>query len=542
MQNLTIGLYLMAAVVAAVACHYVWSRRSHSTLTMPMVAILGGIVEWSATEALSVAPGPLDWRQFWNAALFAGVGMVVVGFLWYASAFSGHPWPRSRPLVALLCLEPLATVVACATNPWTHLFYQHFAVTPSGALVVVAGPLFWVHSAYSYAFCLAALALVLRSSVASVAGHRRLHVLLLTSALPPTVGNVISMLNRTRMDVTPVAFLFTAGLWLWAERRGYQPRRVPLPASQVLAALRDAVVVLDAGGHVLDANPAALEILERLGSPAPGLFGRSWSAVAPPALAEILAGQVDTTLTFGAGQVLDVRLVSITGRNGQIRGTIVVLRDITEVERLRAELAEQAVRDGLSGLHNRRYLESSLTELVSQARQQGTPLAAVMIDIDHFKEVNDAHGHAAGDQILRRVASCLAGGLRAGEVIARFGGEEFVALLPGASALDAARRADHWRQACANLGLTTAAGSVMVTVSLGVADLPGDGSADALLARADEALYRAKAAGRNRVVLASDGPLLAGRRPLGDGLVTSTLAAGAPAALRTASPSPAERV
>jgi diguanylate cyclase (GGDEF)-like protein len=121
-----------------------------------------------------------------------------------------------------------------------------------------------------------------------------------------------------------------------------------------------------------------------------------------------------------------------------------------------------------------------------------------MVDVDHFKAVNDRYGHAAGDRVLVQVAQQLAGALSETDTVARYGGEEFVVVLPGVDAREAAERADRWRRGCA----ATYTDSVRVTFSAGVAELPAGGTPDDLLRLADEALYRAKAAGRNRVLVA----------------------------------------
>jgi diguanylate cyclase (GGDEF)-like protein len=185
-------------------------------------------------------------------------------------------------------------------------------------------------------------------------------------------------------------------------------------------------------------------------------------------------------------------------------GTVVVVRDITELERLRAELTDHAIRDGLTGVHNRRHLATVLDEAVA-----GPDLSVVLIDVDHFKIVNDRYGHAVGDQVLVRVAQELAGAVRETGTVARYGGEEFVVVLPGTDARTAAGLADRWRARCAAVAIDTPLGPLTVTFSAGVAQLAAGDRPDDLLRAADEALYRAKRAGRDRVVVAT-GPAVSG--------------------------------
>ena len=168
---------------------------------------------------------------------------------------------------------------------------------------------------------------------------------------------------------------------------------------------------------------------------------------------------------------------------------------------LRERLHGEALRDPLTGLHNRRFLDEVGTKLAAQAERSGRPLAVVTLDLDHFKALNDRHGHAAGDAALRRVGTLLREGLRGGDVACRLGGEEFGLLLPDCAAEAAAQRAEELRRA-----IERSAGGPPLTASLGVAALPVHAATLAgALEAADAALYRAKAGGRNRVVLAAQG-------------------------------------
>lgn len=172
--------------------------------------------------------------------------------------------------------------------------------------------------------------------------------------------------------------------------------------------------------------------------------------------------------------------------------------------RLREALTRQSVMDGLTGLHNRRFLDATLRREVARAVRHRTPLAVVMIDIDHFKQVNDSYGHEAGDLVLRAVGQLVQRQIRASDVACRFGGEELTVVLPGSSAENAAMRAETLRRALQTIALEHA-GRILppVTASFGVAAYPDHGGdADALLRAADAALYAAKRAGRDRVQVA----------------------------------------
>jgi diguanylate cyclase (GGDEF)-like protein/PAS domain S-box-containing protein len=170
--------------------------------------------------------------------------------------------------------------------------------------------------------------------------------------------------------------------------------------------------------------------------------------------------------------------------------------------RLRENLKSQSIRDPLTGLFNRRYMEETLERELRRAGRRGTPVGLVMFDIDHFKRFNDANGHLAGDALLRALGEFLQASFRGEDIVCRFGGEEFVLILPEAPVEAIVRRSEALRERVKVLHVPYR-GALLggVTISLGVAGFPEHGgTVDELLAAADGALYDAKASGRDRVV------------------------------------------
>ncbi len=171
------------------------------------------------------------------------------------------------------------------------------------------------------------------------------------------------------------------------------------------------------------------------------------------------------------------------------------------VDRARRELETAATTDFLTGLCNRRAIGNFGTQAFARARRTGAPLAVLVLDLDHFKRINDAFGHAAGDTALREIAAVLRASVRADETLGRLGGEEFVILLEDTDAATARRAAERVRQQLAARRIDMSSESVHVTASVGVAVLTGeDHSFDDVLQRADRAMYEAKTQGRNCVV------------------------------------------
>ncbi|NJR80069.1 diguanylate cyclase [Sphingomonas corticis] len=186
---------------------------------------------------------------------------------------------------------------------------------------------------------------------------------------------------------------------------------------------------------------------------------------------------------------------------GRVSGAVCVIRDVSHRKEAERRWALVAMTDPLTGLPNRRALDEALADRLSAG--DARPATLALFDLDRFKSVNDRHGHAVGDEVLRAFADVLRAGVRDRDLVARIGGEEFAALIDGAD-LDAARGVcERVRARLADLEIAAGASRLRVTVSAGMAPLPPRGSASEVMASADAALYRAKAEGRNRLAFAA---------------------------------------
>src|ERR1035437_3982627 len=209
------------------------------------------------------------------------------------------------------------------------------------------------------------------------------------------------------------------------------------------------------------------------------------------------------------GSVIDIECHSSVMNVGNRLLLISLLMDISErtraeraVQVLQEELREQSTHDALTGLYNRHFLEEFFARELLLAERAGHPVSVIMGDLDHFKAVNDRHGHLAGDEVLRVFGNLMKHNARASDIICRYGGEEFLLVLPGMTEEGAVERAEQLRRAMAATPVSHGASQITVTASFGVATFPFHGrTTDELIAAADSALYSAKADGRNRVNL-----------------------------------------
>lgn len=285
---------------------------------------------------------------------------------------------------------------------------------------------------------------------------------------------------------------------------------------QLLAALGEGVYGVDRDGRCTFVNPAALAMLgydsgELLDRDQHALIhhhrpdGQDYPHEQCPIYQTLRDGQVRRQEEWffdkdGAGFPVEMT-VAQTHHAGERTGAVVVFHDIRERKRLEAELQALATTDPLTGLPNRRHFLTLLAQEMSRLQRHNAPPATLlMLDLDHFKLVNDNHGHAAGDAVLRRFASLLRERLRKTDLSGRLGGEEFAVLLFATDPAGAREFAESLREQVAADEIAFGDTRLRVTVSIGMAQLlPEDASTDVVLARADAALYRAKVNGRNRV-------------------------------------------
>jgi diguanylate cyclase (GGDEF)-like protein/PAS domain S-box-containing protein len=276
----------------------------------------------------------------------------------------------------------------------------------------------------------------------------------------------------------------------------------------ILANVEDGVTLLDAAQRCVFANRAHAEAFGTTPDRLVGLMPDDFLAMVAPVfedprpLHERIGAQKAEPSRADDIFVLTSPRRLMRRRAGPVQlpsgpGYLIVWRDVTvEHDRL-AERERQSTTDPLTGLYNRRGAEAAAARERSRSERSGTPLSLVLFDIDHFKRVNDDHGHAVGDEVLRSVAQAMSALARVTDVLARWGGEEFVALLPGS--LDGARSyAERTRAAVASL--TPCAVSTPLTLSAGIAELGLGEPFEAALARADAHLYEAKRSGRDRIV------------------------------------------
>ncbi|TYP66432.1 histidine kinase N-terminal 7TM domain-containing diguanylate cyclase [Stutzerimonas stutzeri] len=503
-----------------------------SAFTLMHLAILW----WLGAAALEMSVHQQSCKMFWAGMAWPailGVPTFWSVFLWQYVNSIRSPL---RPLtITALMAMPVVFWLLALSNPWHLLFYgaasAPISSAPNAPIAYQHGSLFYLAAAYGYPFMIFCMGITLRAAALSSGLHRRHYLVFLVLTTIPWGANISYVAFDWTLfgfDPTPFSFALTiAGFgWLISGLRLFD--LLPVARHLLLDALIDPVLVIDPQRRVIEANPAAL----RMANLKKDWHGRALSQW--PYIGEMLDGISQRSVLEESPQLLSVaarkqhfevrvQTISRTTREGPVTlGQMLYLRDITEFQRSQQQLAEalalskqqlatisdlhetlqnQALRDPLTGLYNRRYLDDFFASELARAQRDNAAITLAMVDLDHFKLLNDTHGHGVGDDALKGVAAFLLDELRNTDAAFRIGGEEFLLMLPRTHPTEALAKLTRLCRQFAAQPLETRAGPMQLTMSIGVAHCPSQASdLDGLMQQADRQLYLAKGSGRNRVM------------------------------------------
>ncbi len=520
----------LTAAIAGIIAWAAWQRRAMpggASLALLMLAV----AEWSLGAALELGAMGIPAKIFWSKIEYLGTTTAPVFFLTFALEYNRLERWLTRRNVALLLAVPALTVLLAFTNEWHHWIWTSFVASPAGLNLVVFGhgPWFWVGLVgYSYLANVAATGLLFWAARRFPPMYRWQTLTLLIATVAPWAASFVYVSGLSPMpglDLTPISFAITGVLLAWGIFRLRLFDLLPVARDVLIETMSDGVLVLDEQDRVVDINPAAQRLLHTSAPASLGQRAASVFAAWPHWITRFRdARDIRTELAIDDDHHLELSISPVLDRQRRPTGRLIVMRDITarkqaeaeaqrasellrtqllEINALQADLREQAVRDPLTGLFNRRYLAEMLDRELARAARESTSVGVVMLDIDHFKGLNDSRGHKAGDVMLQALGQLLRLQTRLGDIACRYGGEEFVIILPKTTAAVALRRAEQLRAAFEVTDISHAEQILRATLSGGVAAFPANGvTADAVLRAADAALYAAKAAGRNRVIVA----------------------------------------
>jgi diguanylate cyclase (GGDEF)-like protein len=483
-------------------------RREPGTRTL--IALVAASGAWAAMDLVAVVSPSLEVKRTLALLSYLPAAAAAIALPWFALVYTGRKELPRWPMLVLYVIG-LATVGVVLTSRQAWIFREPHLVPLGGVVGLQVSPTlgFWVFQGAQLFSVAMAVSILSAHSTQTVATHRRLSFAGFAGALAvaPSMYHLVVTYGREWADLSSSGYALGASLLAWGFLRPRLLDLGPVDRNRVLHELHDPIVVMDAKGRIVDVNRAAESDLGlRPYGDVPVELGTIWAAGLPDA-----RGPARVKLEFPGAQVrhFEVTLTPL-GDHGTAERSALLLRDITAreqmglaLERANADLKLLANTDPLTGLANRRRFMEALDQEMERAQRYARPLSLVLLDLDYFKKVNDTHGHAAGDDVLRSAAKVLRSVCRDLDLAARLGGEELALLLPETDAAGAGTVAERVRRRMETTAHLSPMGETFsVTASIGVASLRmGTDSGEVLLRTADEALYRAKRGGRNRVVM-----------------------------------------
>jgi diguanylate cyclase (GGDEF)-like protein len=498
---------MVAGMICLVAGVLVLQTRRTASGSIPLGVLLFALSWWDLTYSLFWADTPAHYPNFWLYLTYVGAVVVPPALLLFAMQLSGvHDWLKT-PFLLIICMEPVLVLVALFTDPWHGLFFAGRETQGIG-MILRGGPVFWMNIIYSYLLILIAFVVLIRRFLQTEGIYKKQIGVVLIGVGVPWLNSFIFVLGFSpfpNADNTPFSFSIAGLAFTYALLRYNLLDILPIARHVLIESMSDGVIVIDAQNRLVDINPAAEGVIglsrkSRIGEPVPRLFS-TWPEIV---VAFHDVSYTHTVISIGdpPQSYFDLKISPLYDDHQRFLGRLVVWRDITVLKKAQAELQEQAIRDALTGLYNRRYLDETLDRELARAMREHQPIAFVMLDIDHFKNINDSFGHKEGDVVLQKLATLLLSYTRVGDIVCRYGGEEFLVVLPDVTAEIAFQVAERWRKSFKGLTMPAEQSEANATLSCGISEYPLHGETkEELISTADKALYHAKQSGRNRVIL-----------------------------------------
>ncbi|MEN6435859.1 MAG: diguanylate cyclase [Anaerolineaceae bacterium] len=439
--------------------------------------------------------------------------MVFIPVIWFAFAldYSGKNDLLSRRLFWIICVFPLFSSLLALTTEKHSLIWQGIAIANIGSFSILqtnGGIVYQVQAVYNLVLLLGCAYLILKIFIATPSTYRKQSIWLVLGAFLPVIANLIFTLNLIpglQKDFTPIGYALSGMCFAVGIFKYQLFDIVPIARSTLIDKMDDGVIVLNLREQVVDINPAAQGILglsrRHIIGKDIGDFFASWPGYFNCPEGEAYLRSEVEQYRNGTLKYYEVRTVELTHKQNHVVGLLLTMHDITERKVLLEKVRKLATLDPLTGLFNRRHFFSMATKEVARTLEENLPCSLVLLDMDYFKQVNDTYGHLVGDMVIQKVTNTIRNSLRTLDILGRFGGDEFVLLLPETDLEQATQATERLRKLAESTMIRTDQGEIHVTLSMGVATCTGlqPCSLDQLLEQADKALYRSKAAGRNKV-------------------------------------------
>jgi len=522
-------LSILSALISLITASMAWRRSAPGSWMLGWLLI--SMTIWSGFYSTRWMDISLDAKVFWFDLMYLGILALPTLFFLFVVIFTHNDTRLAKRHFVLLSVQPIVFWLLLWTNKYHHLFYismQAIREPDFFSLELTRGPLYYGNIVYSYAIIGIALLLLSQSALRSSPLYLSQYRLILIGSILPWAASMYSEFHFRDwkgLALPPLTFGLPSLILAFGVLRTRFMDLVPIARSYLIETMGDGILVLDEQNRILDINPAMGNFLEKevasyIGKNASDVFVEWREQI--NALCDEIETQTELHVPKDPSRYLDLRVTPLYDRNHTLNGRLLVFRDITErkqVEKrlrfvndrqqsqlieiglLQSKLREQAIRDPLTNLFNRRYLEETLDHELARATREGYSVCIMMIDLDHFKKVNDTYGHEAGDHVLKAIATTLSEETRRGDFACRYGGEEFVVVMPNLEKEVTYERAEQLRNTLNSLYIPYGIYSLTITVSMGIAFYPTNGQMrESILRAADKAMYAAKDAGRNHIL------------------------------------------
>lgn len=499
-QIILCGVLFASAMFTFIISVYTYSRND--TISKCFSCLNLSITFYSFGYAMELHSNSLSHMLFWNYIQYIGLSFLPALWVMFSLIYNN----KQLRFVTKICLFliPILTLLFRYTSSMNHLYYVSAQFTTNKyfpVLYIQKGPWYWVQSIF-ITFCFILTNYLYFDKYQNSTGliRRQSQILLIASFLP-WISLLMDLLNLSplNIDFGPFALTSSVVLFFIAFLR-YQLLNIkPLARNKVFESTDDGIIVLDTNYYIIDYNPSAASICSALIDNTIGMDVRKVLGEYKGLIHSILNSvecQCDVNEPKGNYRVNTVKILE---PNGRVVGHIATLTNITKYMDMMEELNYLASRDTLTGVLNRRQFNELSSHELEKSSHNHHPLSMIILDLDYFKKVNDDYGHQAGDLVLQKVASICHNSIRSSDILGRYGGEEFIIILPETTLVDCQMISNRILSNIAAEEIFYEGKCIRVTASLGVVGINSvtNESLDYFLKRADQALYRAKSDGRN---------------------------------------------
>jgi diguanylate cyclase (GGDEF)-like protein len=510
--------YSAALMVGGITCLVtsliILQTRRNSLGAIPLMVLMAALSWWDLTYSLFWAGAPAPYPNFWLYITFLGAVIVPAALLTFAIQLSEIQHWLKWPFLLGLSIEPLFVILFLFTDSGHGLFFGG-EQTHSIGMIITSGPIYWANIVYSYLLVLIACLLLIRRFNQTSGIYRKQLGTILVGIAIPWINSIIFIFGLSpfpNADNTPFSFTFGGLIFSYALLRYHLLDIIPIARYVLIESMSDGVIVLDAQNRLVDLNPAARQMLDsshplKIGEPVETVLSL-W-----PNLTQTFVGVNEIRAEVSIGDppqtYLDLKISPLLDAQHSMIGRLVIWRDITPLKKAQTELQELATKDSLTGTFNRRYFLEIMDKEIQRAIRFRHPLTIILLDVDSLKSINDTFGHLAGDQALKSVVDIFRMHIRDIDLFARFGGDEFIVLLPEADSRQTQLTAERMIQALIEHPVEFETERLNVTVSMGISGLRDErDTPETIFHRADQALYAAKGTGKNHIMIWNESMLL----------------------------------